>query len=361
MEANAADAAAPPSAPRSAQETTIEPFRFTGSGGEYFRIWIVNLLLSVITLGIYSAWAKVRRMRYFYGNTHFAGDVFEYHGQPRQILKGRLIAFGLFMIYFIVSSLSQAASFALALLFFFFVPWFAVKALTFRARMTSYRNIRFNFEQDHAGAAKVFIGFAMLIGLTLGLFYPYFAYARYRFAFNNTSYGQTRLNFFAGPGVFYWIYFRAVLLYIVATVIGVYLLRAWSGIGIEELNDPRKFATVVPKILIVFLPLLLFVGAFLNKCLQNASLGNVQIDRHRVLSRLETGQLFWLYISNTVLIVATLGLFIPWAHVRMARYRYECLAVEVQGSLDDFIAGETATAGAAGDEISDMFDVDLGL
>ena len=89
---------------------TIEQFRFTGSGGEYFRIWIVNLLLSVVTLGIYSAWAKVRRMRYFYGNTQLAGDVFEYHGQPRQILKGRLIAFGMFLVYLVVSAVSELAA-----------------------------------------------------------------------------------------------------------------------------------------------------------------------------------------------------------------------------------------------------------
>ncbi|HKE45756.1 MAG TPA: YjgN family protein [Steroidobacteraceae bacterium] len=361
MGASAADVgtAAAESPPES--RTTIEQFRFTGSGGEYFRIWIVNLLLSVITLGIYSAWAKVRRMRYFYGNTHLAGDVFEYHGRPRQILKGRLIAFGLFLVYFIVSSLSQPAGFAMAIVFFFFVPWLAVKALSFRARMTSYRNIRFNFEQDHGGAAKVFIGFAMLVGVTLGLFFPYFAYARYRFAIDNTSYGRTRLKLFAGPGVFYWIYFRAVLLYIAASVIGVYLVRAYSGAGIDSLNDPRKLASLLPALLVVFVPLLLFVGAFLNKCLQNASVGNVLIQRHRLLSRLETGPLFWLYISNTVLIVLTLGLFIPWAHVRMAQYRFERLALEVDGSLDEFIAGETPAAGAAGDEISDMFDVDLGL
>jgi len=359
MEATTATATTSVSEPPSG--TTIEEFHFTGSGGEYFRIWIVNLLLSVVTLGIYSAWAKVRRMRYFYGNTHFAGDVFEYHGQPLKILKGRLIAFGMFTVYFIASSLSEIAGAAMAIVFFFFVPWLAVKALTFRARMTSYRNIRFAFEQDHAGAAKVFIGFALLTGITFGLFYPYFAYGRYRFAINNTSYGKTRLNFFAGPGVFYWIYFRALLLYMIATVIAITVLRIWVGFEFGQLNDPRKFAALLPKLLIVFLPLLLFGAAFLNKCLQNASLGNVLIDQHRILSRLRTAQLFWLYISNTLLIIVTLGLFIPWAHVRMARYRFECLALEVHGSLDEFIAGEAATAGAAGDEISDMFDVDLGL
>ena len=55
------------------------PFVFRGTGGEYFGIWIVNLALTVITLGIYSAWAKVRTRRYFYGNTYVAGHAFDYH------------------------------------------------------------------------------------------------------------------------------------------------------------------------------------------------------------------------------------------------------------------------------------------
>src|SRR3954471_6399831 len=48
------------------------PFIFSGKGGEYFKIWIVNILLSIVTLGIYSAWAKVRNKQYFYGNTQLA-------------------------------------------------------------------------------------------------------------------------------------------------------------------------------------------------------------------------------------------------------------------------------------------------
>jgi len=51
-----------------APATAIYPplaLRFTGRGTEYFGIWIVNLLLTIITLGIYSAGAKVRRLQYF--------------------------------------------------------------------------------------------------------------------------------------------------------------------------------------------------------------------------------------------------------------------------------------------------------
>jgi uncharacterized membrane protein YjgN (DUF898 family) len=79
---------------QAAPEPTIrlERFTFTGSGSEYFRIWIANLLLTIVTFGIYSAWAKVRRTRYFYDSTRVAGSSFEYHGEPVGILKGRLVA-----------------------------------------------------------------------------------------------------------------------------------------------------------------------------------------------------------------------------------------------------------------------------
>jgi hypothetical protein len=84
---------APPPGPR------VERIRFSGTAGEYFGIWIVNLFLTVITLGIYSAWAKVRKKRYFYGNTWLADGNFEYHGNPLAILKGRLLAFAAFIGY----------------------------------------------------------------------------------------------------------------------------------------------------------------------------------------------------------------------------------------------------------------------
>ena len=82
------------------------PFFFSGSGGEYFRIWIVNLALTIITLGIYSAWAKVRTNRWFYGHTLLDNTPFSYLATPMQILKGRLIAAALLIAYTITSSVA---------------------------------------------------------------------------------------------------------------------------------------------------------------------------------------------------------------------------------------------------------------
>ena len=91
---------------------------FTGSGPEYFRVWIVNLLLTIVTLGIYSAWAKVRSLRYFYGTTSLDGTAFEYHGTGLQILKGRLIAFAVLVLW------SLSLEFA-PLVAFVFLPLFS--------------------------------------------------------------------------------------------------------------------------------------------------------------------------------------------------------------------------------------------
>jgi hypothetical protein len=71
------------------QELKLE---FTGTGKEYFRIWIVNLFLTLITFGIFSAWAKVRKKLYFYSHTILDGTPFQYLGQPLPILKGRIRA-----------------------------------------------------------------------------------------------------------------------------------------------------------------------------------------------------------------------------------------------------------------------------
>src|SRR3954464_5090136 len=94
-----------------------QPVRFTGRAGEYFGIWIVNLLLTIVTLGIYSPWAKVRRLHYFYRHTALAGSSFDFHGSPIRILIGRAIAAGMFLTYNIVVRLKSPLTFVLLVLF----------------------------------------------------------------------------------------------------------------------------------------------------------------------------------------------------------------------------------------------------
>jgi uncharacterized membrane protein YjgN (DUF898 family) len=124
-------------------EHQVRPLQFSGSGAEYFRIWVVNVCLSIVTLGIYSAWAKVRRNQYFYRHTTLAGAGFDYHGDPKTILKGRIFAFLMFACYSLVGQFNQAAALVILAAIMALMPWLLVRSLRFRLHNTSYRGLRF--------------------------------------------------------------------------------------------------------------------------------------------------------------------------------------------------------------------------
>ena len=80
----------------------MKSLKFEGSGREYFKIWIVNVLLTIVTLGFYYPWAKVRNRRYFYANSILDGRNFEYHATGKQLFIGFLVAMSLFVAYVVI-------------------------------------------------------------------------------------------------------------------------------------------------------------------------------------------------------------------------------------------------------------------
>ena len=184
---------------------------FHGKTGEFFRIWIVNVLLTILTLGIYSAWAKVRTRRYFLGSTYLMGSSFDYLADPVKILKGRLMVIGLFIVLSAASALLPLINAVFSIAILFLLPLIIIKVLNFNLYNTAYRNIRFRFQGEYLPALWVYIGLAFLTALTLGLAYPYFTRERKKFIIDNSAYGTSTFSMQAGTGDFYSIYFRASL------------------------------------------------------------------------------------------------------------------------------------------------------
>jgi uncharacterized membrane protein YjgN (DUF898 family) len=155
----------PAAAPQEAasDEPVTHRLKFVGSGSDYFRIWIVNLLLTIVTLGIYSAWAKVRREQYFHRNTLLDNSGFDYHGNPVAILKGRAIAWILLLGLWYVDQWQHEFYFYALLALLPLLPWLLVRSFAFRARNTSYRGLRFNFHGTYLGLCKILIGYALLV------------------------------------------------------------------------------------------------------------------------------------------------------------------------------------------------------
>jgi uncharacterized membrane protein YjgN (DUF898 family) len=353
----ASTAAAAPAA------TRTMPFEFRGTGAQYFRIWIVNLLLTILTLGIYSAWAKVRRLRYLYGSTSIAGSAFEYHGQPLQILKGRLIAVGFFVIYAWATQVWPLSILLFIPVFAFLVPLVILLSRRFQMRMTSWRNIRFGFHGNYAGALTAYVGWGIVAGITLYIMMPYWIYKRVRFLIDNTSVGTERLTFGTEPGRFFAIYFIALGLAIAA----IFAIAATSGGGAVILGSGgggASPAAAIGFVAILFVGLILVplaIGAYWERSFTNAVFNGLMIGPHRVNCRIQMGRLLWLYVTNVLGILVTLGLFYPWALIRRLRYQLECMDVEVAGSLDQLAAAAAPEATATGEAIGEVFDLDFGL
>lgn len=340
------------------------PLKFTGTARQYFGIWIVNILLTALTLGIYSAWAKVRTKRYFYGNTLLDETPFDFLARPITILKGWLIAAGVFLVYVVVTNLYPATSPLFSIGFLILLPWIIIRSMAFRLRNTSFRNIRFNFGRNYREAVGTFIGMPVLTALSLGLAAPYMVYRQKRFFLNNASFGQDAFVLPAMGRKFYEIYLVVVMGVSATIAVAGLSLSAVAG-GVAVAAAPGTGGTPVPwSFVIIFAvvaltPIVAF--PYLQAAINNAIWNNVEIAGHRFESTLRAGRLAWLHATNALVIALSLGLMIPWARVRMARYRVESLALRPRGDLGHFIAGAGDDTNAAGDELGEAFDVDIGL
>jgi uncharacterized membrane protein YjgN (DUF898 family) len=327
------------------------PFHFTGRGGEYFGIWIVNLVLTILTLGIYSAWAKVRRMQYFYRNTTLAGASFDYHGDPKAILKGRLIIFALLVVYNLSIEFAPLIGIVIFVVIALVMPNLLLRSLRFRAVNTSWSGLRFGFDGDQAGAYKAFLAWPILAVVTLYLLAPMWHQRMKAYQHRFARFGATRFAFDAPVGGFYRVY----LLAFGVLLLGGIVVGAIVGLG--SVTSP-VVAAIAPLVLI---GLMLFIQPFLMARLQNLVWNHTQVGEHRFESRVESGPLFWIVFTNLLGIVFTLGLFQPFAAIRLARYRIESMSLLAAGPIDEFVAGQQQAVAATGEGAADLFDIDIGL
>ena len=110
---------------------------------------------------------------------------------------------------------------------------------------------------------------------------------------------------------------------------------------------------------IIMLPVYIFIFGYLKANIANLNFNSTTIKGHYFNSSMQSKTVAWIYFTNTVAIALSLGLMIPWAKIRMARYRAECLQLEVCDSLDNFIASEQKNVSALGDQMSEVFDVEI--
>jgi uncharacterized membrane protein YjgN (DUF898 family) len=383
----------------------VLPIEFNGSGGEFFKIWVVNLILSILTLGIYSAWAKVRTSRYFYGNTRLGNSGFEYHATPMAILKGRLIAVGLLLIYVLLGEIVPVANIVFTLALFIAIPWIIWRSIKFNARMSSYRNVRFAFDAPLKdlyrylllipllpilATAGIGVGAWLVLGsidkstigilfiiavLSIYLLIPYIQKSIAAYTINNYLYGQGELRAELSLGKYYKTYL-AVIAWALGVFLAVGLLlglaMSFSGFGMALFQQAQvgelspafagMMAMTISLTYLGFILIGIWFKAYVRAKLRNHVFSQIQLDNVLQLqSNMTVGGLFGFYIVNFLLMVFTLGFAYPWVKVRVARFSANATQAHVHGSIDQYVTQQQDKQSALGEEMGEAFDVDAAV
>jgi uncharacterized membrane protein YjgN (DUF898 family) len=310
---------------------TVHRLVFHGSAGGMFGIQAVNVLFTLLTLGIYYFWGKARVRSYLLGETELDGDRLAYHGTGRELLigffKGAVVFFvpvALLTIVPQVYGFPEAVKRALATMLYLvgllLVPLAMVGARRYRLGRSSWRGIRFSFR----GGAREFVGIfvvgTILTSLTLGIYYPFFATRRQAFMIAHSYFGSGRFDF-DGRG---------------RELLGPFLLMA-----------------------LLFLPTLGLSWFWFSARRTRVFTAHTRLGATRFRSTVRGGRLAWLTISNVLAIVLTLGLAWPWTVVRSVRFTFRYLTVEGLDVGD--IRQDAQAASATGEGLAGLLDADFGV
>lgn len=358
----------------------VHRLRFTGSGREYFRIWIINLFLSVITLGIYSAWAKVRRLQYFDRNTQLAGASFDFDGDPKAILRGRVLALGLLGAYQYAFGFSLAVGIAVFVALFAALPFLMRGALRFRLANTRYRGLRCHFTGSTGGAylaymppLAVFLLPALLLALDpagklfalMFLLYagwPLMHAVMKIYQHQHIGFGSLHSSFNVQKRRFAIIYLKAVGLSLaLSTLMMGVLFGGGVLIGATGVRMQPQYAVWLGFAVgaLLFYLMYLLSAPYLQVRIGNLVWSATTFPHVTISSHMKARAYIKLQAGNVILTLLTLGLYRPFAVVRAYRYRIEHITVTTAGGLEHALATVGSKTDTSADGVADLIGLDL--
>jgi uncharacterized membrane protein YjgN (DUF898 family) len=317
-------------------------------------------MLTIVTFGIYSAWAKVRTNRYLYANTYLNNSSFEYHAEPIKILIGRLIVVALYGLFLISSQFSGNFYIAtpIFIIFILAIPLLFRQAIAFRLKNTSYRNIPFRYHASIFSFYKFFLIHFFLNILTFGFAFPY-TYARYKaLIIDNASYGNGNFSFSGKASYLYSMFLKFFAVMMILGMASSVIFETMSEHEDQAINTILMIFIIVSyfALLIVMALMQGIVDAIISNWIRNHTI----LKSANLKGEMSPIRLGVIVFTNMLLVVLTLGIYYPWAKVRYLKYVMENTAINCQ-DYDQFISTGYEKSSAFAEETVDFLDIDLGL
>ena len=411
------DSAAGPMSTFMPQNIDAHPLEFTGSGGEYFRVWIVNVLLSIITLGIYTPWARRRTAQYFYSHTLVAGSPLEFTAQQRKMVMGFVLLMLITLAYNIAANTGQDTAVGLFLLAgAVLAPFIWGSAMRFRLGATRWRGLRLQFtaswKEVYLASWPVFalalVWFGVFYGLqvlspeladalqeteeetrrklptftpamaallVLGLVLTVLCFIRLEYNYKSLLVLKAQVGSEKGRWKpvymdFVKIWLATVLVFIVCVVSLSVLISVLAGGSVALVAGLGKrlgfwmfviiIAAIVGGIFLMFLasaPARAYREARMFQLMWNNT-GVSHVARFKC--HLASGSYVWLRIRNMFLTLITLGLYRPFARVSEYRMKCESVTLHVKGGVEQVTGAMVRQQqGGLGDALADAAGLDL--
>jgi uncharacterized membrane protein YjgN (DUF898 family) len=251
---------------------------------------------------------------------------------------------GLLILFYSVNLFFPLRSILFLPVFMLAMPYIIVKSLSFNARMSAWRNVRFKYEGTYWKTLFYFIVLPVLSILSLGIAFPWVQKKQKEYLVNHYSFGGEPFSAEFQAKAFYKLYLKAIGLFL------LFIPLALLGAQIHQMVAP--VIQVVGYLLVI---------ALVMSGTANIIYGNSALETYRFESRQKASELAWIYATKLLVIIATLGLAVPWAMIRLAQYRAESTTLLADEKLDHFTDQAQEEQTAIAEEIGDIFDIAVGI
>lgn len=382
--------------PIPSEKAPVLRLNYHGKAGEIFRLHLMNLLMNIITLGIYSFWGKTRIRRYMTSHIAIQKDRFEYTGTGKELLIGWLKAMVIFLPLVICMSI-PVVNFIAVPIFLGILSIALYLALRYRLSRTRWRGIRFNL----GGSVKEYFILSLKRTIkniiSLGWRIPKSDIVRWSYIANHMTYGDLKFSYEGDFSKLQKIHAITLGIFVAAFLVGVIPVagaglskgmaaveqaRAQqeqiettydeNGYPIEQYPEPQGVAgdttTPIQKSMVGSI-LFLYAGlgaAFIGRLWYQAALWQekfrgLRLANLRFKSDVTGKGLAKLFVTNMLIVIFTLGLGRPIAAQRTLRYYVTNM--RVAGDLAELIARQEKAKekSGMGDALAADVGFDLGL
>ncbi|MGQ3041201.1 MAG: DUF898 family protein [Brevundimonas sp.] len=346
--------------------TTIIP-------GEFLLLSLKNGLLNLITLTLYRFWGKTEVRQRVWRGVRLNNEAFEYTGRGMELFIGFLLALlvlGLpfLIIVFAVQFMGPEYAFLVILPFYLFFFWlwgFGVfTAFRYMASRTTWRGIRFQLKGSATEYGFTYIGLVLLSGLTLGWTWPWAERLLASKIWGELRFGDRKLRFrteraeregIYGPFAIGW--FGTIVGYVLFAVVVVGMTFGMAQTMPTSTEPgalpPIAFMLTLYGLMLLAAPFALLIWSPYQAAILRSVAAGVSLDGASFRLKVKAIPLWWLTVTNLLVLLVTLGFLMPWVQARTSRFIVERL--ESTGEAELAAAHQATRGPGSGEGLADAF------